>query len=328
MYIKPNTKDALSIFGLPFPYIFITGIFLFPLLFKKNKLIATVGIGLLLFSLPSMARYVQLPFSDRNHNGPLHVMNYNVMVGWKMLDKDNRISKDSYKKFSDLIFEEPQPGIICTQETSARISEIISNELNYPYLHSVNKKSPAIFSRYPIVDKGIMSFGKTLNACLWADIKYESDTIRVYSVHLESNRLSNSSYDFLARNEYETTEAIKGFKDFLIKYSQYSSKRAEQATQIKSHIDQCPYPVIVSGDFNDPPVSFTYKTLSKGLNDTFVNSGRGFGTTWSGAIPMLRIDYIFASEEMNNTGFVCYKSDLSDHYPIKASFDPDLNKSF
>jgi len=57
-----------------------------------------------------------------------------------------------------------------------------------------------------------------------------------------------------------------------------------------------------------------------GLKDSFLTSGRGVGTTWRSSIPMLRIDYIFADDHFNGTNFRIIKSDISDHYPVKASF--------
>lgn len=275
---------------------------------------------MLILGLKGMSTYVK-PFSDSyKPEGNFHVMTYNVMVGWKMLDKNNKPSESRYEAFKSLIEEEPMPGVICTQESSKRADEILKDSLGYSFVHKIEKRSPSIFSKYPIVSNGQISFGSSLNSCLWADIKIENDTLRIYSVHLESNRLSNSSYDFLVQDEYETSKAVKGIMSFLLKYPVFAGKRADQAILVREHIESSPYPVVVSGDFNDPPMSYTYRTLKSELNDTFLDNGRGFGTTWTGAIPLLRIDYIFASKEINNTAFICMDSDLSDHYPIKASF--------
>ena len=70
------------------------------------------------------------------------------------------------------------------------------------------------------------------------------------------------------------------------------SKRSLQAQLVKSYINKSPYPVIVAGDFNDTPVSYTYGKIRKGLNDSFVTSGYGAGFTYKGNYPPNRIDYI------------------------------------
>ena len=82
-----------------------------------------------------------------------------------------------------------------------------------------------------------------------------------------------------------------------------------------------PYPIILCGDFNDTPTSFTYKQLSKDLNDSFTNSGRGLGSTYNGKIPALKIDYILYSPNLNQVDFETNEVKLSDHYPIKSSFN-------
>ena len=35
--------------------------------------------------------------------------------------------------------------------------------------------------------------------------------------------------------------------------------------------------IIVCGDFNDSPISYTHRVVGEGLNDAFVESGNGFG---------------------------------------------------
>ena len=72
-------------------------------------------------------------------------------------------------------------------------------------------------------------------------------------------------------------------KDGLInisdKLNRAFSLRSKQAEAIAQHIENSPYPVIVCGDFNDTPVSYTYRMMKTGLKDAFRQSGFGFGGT-------------------------------------------------
>ena len=77
-------------------------------------------------------------------------------------------------------------------------------------------------------------------------------------------------------------------------------------------------PILLAGDFNDTPVSNTYKRLSVNLIDTFSSAGRGVGTTYAGKIPLLRIDYIFADATFKVVDHQVIDSPVSDHYPIKS----------
>jgi endonuclease/exonuclease/phosphatase family metal-dependent hydrolase len=97
-------------------------------------------------------------------------------------------------------------------------------------------------------------------------------------------------------------------------------RRALQAQVVKNHINKSPFPVIVAGDFNDTPVSYTYRKIRKGLNDSFVKSGYGAGFTYKGNYPPNRIDYILYDNALINSYFEILRVRHSDHYPIIAYF--------
>ncbi|MBK6641784.1 MAG: hypothetical protein IPG39_11360 [Bacteroidetes bacterium] len=87
-------------------------------------------------------------------------------------------------------------------------------------------------------------------------------------------------------------ETVARTRNILKRLKKAFIKRAAQADMISKHIGTSPYPVIVCGDFNDTSLSYTYKTISAGLLDAFRESGSGMGSTYTGPIPGLRIDYI------------------------------------
>ncbi len=321
MYVKPNERDILSLFGLIFPYVYFFGLVVIPLAYKRHKITFLIGLALLIFGLKPLLSYVKPGLSSTNERSDIQVLTYNAMMGRRFVDKHHKVSEDRLTLLSDLMLQDPYPDVICIQEANQLVRDAYLAELtDYKYVHHASMRAAMIISKYPIIDKGQVDFGQKVNSCLWADVLVKDDTVRIYSLHLESNRLSESSYGFLAKESYEPIEAISGIKDLIVKYPLYAGKRAHQAERVKEHMNHSPYPIIVCGDFNDPPMSYTYKTIKKDLNDTFLDNGSGFGTTWIGAIPMLRIDYIFASDELDNIGFFCLESDLSDHYPVKASF--------
>jgi endonuclease/exonuclease/phosphatase (EEP) superfamily protein YafD len=97
-------------------------------------------------------------------------------------------------------------------------------------------------------------------------------------------------------------------------------KRALQADQLARHIRESPYPVIVCGDFNDTPFSYTYYKVRNHLKDAFVESGSGFGSTYHDNFPPIRIDYIFYSPSMKSLLFRDDKKGGSDHFPVISEF--------
>lgn len=322
MFIKPNDKDIISLFGLLFPYIYFTTLLIVPFTYRRQKVTFFLGCILLIFGLKSILSYVRPDIHFNKDQGNVHVLSFNVMKGTMLVDKAHQFTKERQELFNRVVRQVPIPDIICAQEVNELAKSAFDTAFEYPYSHQIEQRGATIITRFPIIRKGQVDFGPRLNSCLWADLLINAtDTIRVYSLHLESNRLSQSSYAFNAKEGYEAEEAIRGLKDLITKYPRYAGKRGNQAEMVKKHINSSPYPVIICGDLNDPPMSYTYRTLKKGLNDTFLDTGGGFGTTWTGAIPMLRIDYIFASKEIENTAFYCLESELSDHFPVKASFN-------
>ena len=80
----------------------------------------------------------------------------------------------------------------------------------------------------------------------------------------------------------------------------------------------CPYPLIMCGDFNDTPLSYAYKKISNDLKDAFVYAGYGLGNTYSGNLPPVRIDFILHSPSFNSHEFKVHGILLSDHYPVSV----------
>jgi endonuclease/exonuclease/phosphatase family metal-dependent hydrolase len=199
--------------------------------------------------------------------------------------------------------------------------KILSNsgKLEYTY-HIVegNRKKRsyglAIFSKYPIVNEGVVFDNKSNNGAIFSDIRAGKDTLRIYNVHLESMAIQAESLD-----EYEGVKRI--YRQTLGKLYRGSLKRAEQLTIILEHVKNSPYPVILMGDLNEIPYSYTYFRLNNYLKNAFEVAGRGFGFTYNRVLFFLRIDHIFSSPLLIPTYFDTHREvDYSDHFPVSATF--------
>ena len=179
----------------------------------------------------------------------------------------------------------------------------------------------ATFSKFPIINKGEIIHPASSSLTIYTDVIIKRDTFRIYNNHLESFRLKKMERSFL--NEMATSddkETINEVKNISVSLKKGFVRRAIQAQEVKENIDKSPYPVIVLGDFNDTPVSYAYRKIRKGLNDSFVNSGYGAGFTYKGNYPPNRIDYILYDNTLINTYFEIIKVKYSDHYPIVSYF--------
>ena len=148
------------------------------------------------------------------------------------------------------------------------------------------------------------------------------DTIRVYNLHLQSISFSKKDNDFLndIKQGNESEEDLEKSKNILRRLKRAFVKRAKQVESIKIHMNSCPYKIVLCGDFNDTPASYTYHELCKTLNDAFVDKGNGLGKTYAGPWPQFRIDYIMFDKRLNCNKFERAEDTYTDHYPISADF--------
>ena len=70
------------------------------------------------------------------------------------------------------------------------------------------------------------------------------------------------------------------------------------------------------GDFNDTPLSYTYRLMSRGLQDAFREKGRGFSHTYRGFYNTVRIDYVLVSDDFEVLSYEVPSVEFSDHHPV------------
>ena len=242
------------------------------------------------------------------YNNTLSVLSYNVRL-FNAYEK-NTSKEDVIKEFAALLKME-NPDIVCIQEFYAEYAFDMSN---YPYqfIHFKepgNRLGHAIFSKYPLVNKGGFDFKNSYNNTIFADVIVSSDTLRVYNLHLQSIGIL-PNVDFLQKRG---TDHIKK------RISETFVEQEVQIDQILKHKAKTKYPVIMAGDFNNTPFSYAYKELQRDMKDAFLERGNGIGTTYSFVSYPMRIDYILTSKTFDVVRFANVKKTFSDHYPVSAT---------
>ena len=176
----------------------------------------------------------------------------------------------------------------------------------------------AIFSRYPIVHQDRLNFHQhSLNQAMFADIKVNADTIRVYNVHLQSMAISDEAVAATLRGERIRSEGKNTIKRLRYGFLE----RSRQVDKLVEHIASSPYPVVVGGDLNDIPWSYTYEQLALCLHNAFEVRGSGLGQTYNGKIPFLRIDHQFYSDGLQPRQFTIHREmPYSDHFPVSVVY--------
>lgn len=260
----------------------------------------------------------------------INLLSYNVRL-FNIFNHSK--DKNAREKIFELISDK-KPDLCCLQELyidnkkGISLEELKQKLSSTPYSNIAwadrfgkNKHyGIATFSKFPMVNKGVIRYPDSKNISIYSDIAFIEDTIRIYNNHLQSVRFIKRNIDFLVNLDLQSEEeTILELRDISSRLKNAYIKRAKQADILSKHIENSPYPVIVCGDFNDTPVSYTYRKIKGDLNDAFTVSGKGLGNTYSGTFPKVRIDYIFYSDEFSGFNYQTIKVEYSDHYPISCS---------
>jgi endonuclease/exonuclease/phosphatase family metal-dependent hydrolase len=236
-------------------------------------------------------------------------MSYNTLG----FDKYGWIKGENEAQKVIALVSEEDPDIVCFQEFEYQKRDAFPQ---YPYSYvnySSRKESQvvqAIFSKYPILEKGSLDFPDSHNNAIFADILYKNDTLRIYNIHLQSFRVipSRRILRHLATGQF--------YKHIARAFT----KQEEQAALLYEHRQATPYKTILCGDFNNTQYSRVYRIVKGDLIDSFLEKGSGFGRTYNLKFLPLRIDAILASPSVEVEAHRNFDIRLSDHYPIMASF--------
>lgn len=239
----------------------------------------------------------------------LSVMSYNVRSfnRFKWLDTSN-----IPKEINTFITNE-SPDIISFQEYAIDLAPIFKD---YPYLFFTpytrnGKVGSCIISKLPLYNPQPVLFTGSENGGMYVDFLYKKDTLRLYNIHFES--LGFNLKDTLVDSHYSKKIRSKIDKVFAIQQL--------QVLQVKKIMNGSVFPEIICTDLNNNAFSASYRALSKGMKDSFLAKGAGFGSTYQFPYFPLRIDYILTDPKMKTISFKTHSIKLSDHKPISVSLE-------
>jgi endonuclease/exonuclease/phosphatase family metal-dependent hydrolase len=331
-FISPANIWPIAFFGLAFPILLLINLGFIAFWIWRRKYLTFISIIVLLIGVTNIGRYIQSDIFHKPktfHNG-IKLLSYNVRIfNFYNWEKGSSVRE----KILNFVIRQ-KPDILCFQEfltrenrpgQSKRAIDLKLSQL--PYVHvsySFHGKDfinygIATYSIYPIVNRGAIKFKNSFNACIYSDLLVKQDTIRVFNVHLESIKLRGNDYNFIDSLvlDFNSSRFIEA-RNISGRLKQAFIKRAQQVDELNRYIKESPYPVVVCGDFNDTPVSYTYQKVKGNLEDAFMSSGIGIGNTYRGNFPSFRIDYIFHSRQIESSNYETHRINLSDHYPVSC----------
>lgn len=317
-YFHPEESGVISVISLAAPIYFLLHIiFTLYWIFRRKKVRAILSVILFTGCLFPLNKYYVVKFKrtyeqKRNERAFIHVVTYNTS------NLDSQSIVDSVKSL--------KPDILCIQE--------FAQDTTYNRWNGIMKGSStvlpedlfacAVFTKYPIINQGeVPSLNRA--TAIWVDILLPSDTVRVVNVHLNSTRINGEETSYINSHKYIfDNNREEKFKEIVVRLRDNNIGRAYQADSLSAFLKASPHPLIVCGDFNDIPLSYTYRNVRGDLKDCFSEAATGYDYTFSAFFRMLRIDNIFVSGEFHvETYNVRYDLKESDHYPVVARLKID-----
>lgn len=343
--VSPEKSVVFAFAGLAYPYILLINVlFILYWTLQRHHLYLLSLIAILL-GFSNLMRYYQYggnldPLPDRN--AALKVMSYNVQLLGRYHNssgEDGHVDEEDRDSMLRMMAD-VCPDVLCLQEYSHQQNRFPTVSLLHEALPQMRYTFPTrlsqkdyytgncILSAYPIVHAANIGHSTVFDnrAAMFADIVFKEDTVRVYNLHFQSVQFQKEDYDFAQRmttvsDTVEAGDFSADFKRMLKKLRKAYKIRGVQVDSVIRHIEASPYPVVVCGDFNDTPWSYTYNAFKKRLKDSQMHSGRGWGHTFElNAVLGFRIDYIFYSKELENYEHRVIRKKASDHYPIYGYF--------
>ena len=323
-YINPGSLGVLALFGLFYPYLLIINVFFLIFWLISEWKYASISFFTILLGVNHISSFygVNGQASILKSTDPIQIGSMNINAGYFFRVPDLKLA-DKRKSTLKKIFINDDIDVFCLQESNFAVNEFIFDALPTFHKASHEKTTTSIFSKYPIKDSGSLVINeRKQKSCIWADISYQGQTIRIYSVHLYSNKLTKETEAIIEERSFGDQKLIDDVRYILGSYINSSKKRVNEIDIILKHIAQSPHPVILAGDLNDTPQSYIYRKIKKsGFCDAFQDASEGLGTTYAGYLPLLRIDYSFADNSNFKTldhQIIRYR--MSDHYPLVSTY--------
>ena len=345
-HIDPNRSSLFAFITLTFPFVLgatlaVALLWLIALRWRVALIpLAAIAVSWPTVRIVSPLHISQHKITAKEDSTKFTVLSYNVMNFEKNGAKNHFEGAKTLKYILD-----SDADIVMLQEGSLSI-DINNLPLLKPYMSLFKKRYPyrshgyhdqVILSKHPYtivedstIKEGFASPDQPLSMYHFYarayDVLVPGHTVRFINLHLSSMMLTKEDVkayvDITNLNEQPSRRELSTMRHSVAtKLSQAFKKHADEARIIRQVIDQSNENVIVCGDFNEVPCSYTYRTI-KGddMRDAYADCAFGPVNTFRDNRFYFKIDHILYRGDMKAVRCKVDKEGDSDHYPQIATF--------
>ncbi len=315
-FLAPKLFPILAVLTLFLPFMLVLNALFFCYWVIQVKRQLLLSGFILAIGFTFINKWYKFSSTENQLPTDLKILSYNV----RLFNKFQWSEKQTVPvEISDFI-KENKPDFLCIQEFS-NADKFDQKSYKYKYINWKGNKiktGQAIFSKFKIINSGEIVFPNSINNIVFCDIKLKNDTVRIYSMHLESLKITPDVNEINQDlNEINQTKSGRMFR--LI--SKAFKAQQQQSEIFMAHKNNCKFPVFICGDMNNSAFSYVYQNIRGDLQDSFVVAGTGFGKTYDFKYYPARIDYIFMDKKFKITNFKTFNEIKdSDHFPVMATF--------
>lgn len=323
-WLHPEDFPRLSLLGLLFPVFLLVHLLFIPAWLVVNYRRAWIPLAGLLPVMGFILDYCPLNLPQDIPPHAVKVLTWNSHHYGSLWE-----DKEEGKRMTVKYLLESDADIICMQETTTPGAVIDSfyTEMEQRGYHRDTYLGTVLLTRFDILDMDTIAYeslrnpdGSKGNGSKWYRLLIEDKEVILVNNHLESNRLEDSiKQDYVANLDNPEYRKMKeSGRKIGRKLTTSTVFRGAQTDTLcrfaEQHRDER---VILCGDFNDTPVSYTCQQLGKRLKNAFSESGRGIGLSYNKRGFWVRIDHIFHNEQCRSyQTYIDRSIATSDHYPL------------